>query len=57
MRYIKTKQERLLKKRKELRLIIKALNQNPNDSRMKQKFCTLEKHYRSLCRKLKRKHE
>ena len=54
---IQQNKKECLKKRKELRLIIKALNQNPNDSRIKQKFCTLEKHYRSLCRKLKRKHE
>ena len=25
--------------------------------RLKQRFCNLKKHYRSLCRKLKRKHE
>ena len=46
-----------LKKRKALRLIIKALNQNPNDLQLKQRFCTLKKHYKSLCRKIKRKHE
>ena len=44
-------------KRKELRLITKALNRNSNDSRLRQSFCNLKKHYRRLCRKLKRKHE
>ena len=44
-------------KLKELRLITKALNRNPNDSRLRQRCCNLKKHYRNLCRKLKRKHE
>ena len=46
-----------LTKRKELRHITKVLNQNPSDSQLRQRFCNLKKHYRSLCRKLKFKHE
>ena len=49
--------EECLIKRKELRLTAKALNRNPNGSRLRQRFCNLKKHYRSLCRKFKRKHE
>ena len=30
-------------KRKELRLIIKALSRNPDDSRLRQRFCNLKK--------------
>ena len=45
-----------LTKRKELRLITKTLNRNPNDSRLRQRFCNLKKHYRSLGRKLNSKH-
>ena len=44
-------------KRKKLRLITKALNLNPSESRLTKRFCNLKKHYRSLCRKVKRKHE
>ena len=44
-------------KRKELRLIIKALSRNPDDSRLRQRFCNLKKSYRSLFREFKRKHE
>ena len=40
-----------------MKLITKARNRNPNDSPLRQWFCNLKKHYRSLCRKLKRKHE
>ena len=43
-------------KRKTLRLITKALNRNPNDSRLRQRFCNLKKHYSRLCKKLNRKH-
>ena len=42
-------------KRKELRLIIKALSRNPDDSRLRQRFCNLKKSYRSLFREFKRK--
>ena len=42
---------------KELRFITKTLNRNTNNSRLRQRFCNLKRHYRSLCRKLKRKHE
>ena len=44
-------------KRTDFRLITKALNQNLNDSQLRQRFCNLKRHYSSLCRKLKRKHE
>ena len=46
-----------LLKRKELRLITKALNLNSNDSRSRQTFCNLKRHYIGLYRKLKWKHE
>ena len=50
-------QKECLIKRKELRLITKALNRNPNDLRLKQRFCNLAKYYRSLRMKFKHKHE
>ena len=50
-------QKECLVKRKELRLITKALNRNPNDLRLKQRFCNLTKYYRSLRMKFKHKHE
>ena len=32
-------------KRKELRLITKTINRNPNDSQLRQRFCNFKKHY------------
>ena len=39
-------------KRKEMRFITKALNRNPNDSRLRQRFFNIKKHYKFYIRNL-----
>ena len=49
--------KRVLNKTKRIKAYYKGLNRNPNDLRLKQRFCNLTKYYRSLRMKFKHKHE
>ena len=44
-------------KYKELKIISKSLNRNPNNHFLRTKFYQLRKVYKSLCRKLKRRYD